>query len=557
MITSDDLRSLPLFAGLPAERLAHVCARAADIDLEPGEYLAQEGETPYFFVILDGTLEITKRFGTLERVLGSRERGDTFGEVPLVLGAPTFANARARTRARVMRLDGVVFGELVRESAALSGLVMESIARRVRDLERVTTEVAPEDAVIVGRRYDPACHDVRDFLARNQVRFEWFEPDDARLHEVVPEAPALIDRCPIVRTGTGEILVQPTLRALACAIGLPVDPQHDTYDLVIAGGGPAGLAAAVYGASEGLRTLMVEREAPGGQAGTSSRIENYLGFPAGLSGSDLGERALRQAQRLGAEIVVTRVVAAVEPGSEQHVVRLDGNAPIAARAVVLANGVTWRRPPVDGIDALIGRGVYYGAARTEAMETRGKDVYLLGGGNSAGQAALFFSEYARSVTLIVRNRSLDQTMSRYLVERIEHRPDVFRACTQCEVVAVEGTDRLRAIVVRARDGTETRRETDLLFVFIGADPETGWLPGAVLRDGDGYVLTGPDAQHDERARWPLERDPFLLETSVPRIFAAGDVRHGSVKRVAAAVGEGSMAIAFVHHAIPSPEPEPA
>ncbi|HEX3468761.1 MAG TPA: FAD-dependent oxidoreductase [Candidatus Elarobacter sp.] len=554
MITAEELRSLPLFAALSSERLTSVSARAADMDLQPGEYLVHEGESPGFFVILDGTVEVTKRFGTLERVLGTRTRGDMFGEVPLILGAATFANARAATRARVMRLDGVTFNELVRESPRVSAAVMESIALRIGDLERVTTEGPSQDAVIVGRRYDPACHDVRDFLARNQVRFDWFEPDDERLHERIPDAPALIDRCPLVRTASGQLLVQPTPRELACAIGLPVDPEHTDYDLVIAGGGPAGLAAAVYGASEGLRTLMVEREAPGGQAGTSSRIENYLGFPGGLSGSDLGERALLQAQRLGAEMVVTRNVIAIEPDGARHTVRLDGNDAVGARAVLLANGVTWRRPPVEGIDALIGRGVYYGAARTEAIGTRGKDVYLLGGGNSAGQAALYFSDYARSVTLIVRSRSLDRTMSRYLVERIERRPDVFRVIEHGEVVAVEGADHLRAIVVRARDGAETRYATDSLFVFIGADPETGWLPDTILRDPDGYVLTGPELRRDERARWPLERDPFLLETSVPGIFAAGDVRHGSVKRVAAAVGEGSMAIAFVHQALPAPDP---
>ncbi len=554
MITAEELRAIPLFAGFAGDRLAYVSERAADIPLDAGEYLAQEGESASFFVIVDGTLEITKRFGTLERVLGVRGPGDTFGEVPLVLGAPILANARAATRARVMRLDAVTFGELVRESPVVSSVVMHAIARRVRDLEHATTEMPPADAVIVGRRYDPACHDVRDFMARNQVRFDWYEPGDARLHDVVPEAPPLIDRCPLVRTASGELLVQPRRRELACAVGLPVDPKRGDYDLIITGGGPAGLAAAVYGASEGLRTLMVEREAPGGQAGTSSRIENYLGFPAGLSGSDLGERALRQAQRLGAEIVVTRSVIAVEPGVGSHAVRLDGDDVITAQAIVLANGVTWRHPPVDGIESLIGRGVYYGAARTEAIATRGKDVYLLGGGNSAGQAALFFSEYARTVTLIVRNRSLEQTMSRYLVERIEHRPDVFHVRTRSEVVAVEGSDRLEAIRVRARDGEETRLETDLLFVFIGADPETGWMPPEILRDGDGYVLTGPEAQQDERARWPLPRGPFLLETSVPGIFAAGDVRHGSIKRVAAAVGEGSMAIAFVHRAIASPAP---
>jgi thioredoxin reductase (NADPH) len=556
MITPELLRSLPLFAGLSAERLARVAERAADILLDEGDYVIHEGEIPSFFVVLDGRLEITKRSGTLERVLAVRDPGDTFGEVPLLLGSATFANARAAQRTRVMRLDGVGFRELLRESAALLEAVTDAFAKRVRELERETVEHPPAEVTIVGRRWDTACHDIRDFLARNQVAFAWLDPDDPRLREQVPEAAAHLDRCPLVRTGDGTLLVEPTARELARALGLRVEPRSGAYDLVIAGGGPAGLAAAVYGASEGLTTLMIEREAPGGQAGTSSRIENYLGFPAGLSGDELGDRALQQAQRLGAEIVVTRNVMGIEPDGDVHVVRVDGGAEVRARAVVLATGVTWRHLPIEGIESLIGRGVYYGAARTEAVTARGKDVFLIGGGNSAGQAAVFFAAYARCVTLVIRGKSLDQSMSRYLIEQLEHRRDAVRVIAQSEVVAVEGGDRLRAIVVRAKDGTETRHETGALFVFIGANAETGWLPDAIARDADGYVLTGREAAADPRTRWPLERDPFLLETSVPRIFAAGDVRHDSVKRVAAAVGEGSMAIAFVHQAL-ARESEPA
>jgi thioredoxin reductase (NADPH) len=342
------------------------------------------------------------------------------------------------------------------------------------------------------------------------------------------------------------VLVAPTLRELACALDLRVDPSSDAYDVVIVGGGPAGLAAAVYGSSEGLRTLMIEREAPGGQAGTSSRIENYLGFPAGLSGADLGARALEQATRLGAEIVVTRSAEAIEPSAGEHVVVLDEGSRVRARAVVLALGVTWRTLPIDGIERFTGRGVYYGAARAEAPTTRGKDAYLIGGGNSAGQAALFFSEYARTVTIVCRGPALSRSMSAYLVEQLARKPTVrLEMCS--EIVAVEGDDHLRAIVVRGPDG-ESRRETDAVFVFIGGDPRTEWLPPEILCDEQRYVVTGRDLAHDPR--WPLERDPFLLETSVPRIFAAGDARHASIKRVAAAVGEGSMAIAFVHQVLP-------
>ncbi|MEA2720989.1 MAG: thioredoxin reductase [Candidatus Eremiobacteraeota bacterium] len=556
MITPELLATIPLFAPLPPGRLAHVAERAADITLEPGEYLVHEGETPSFFVVIDGRLEVTKRVGSVERVLGTREPGETLGEVPLILGSATFANGRAAVRSRVMRLDNVMFRELLHESPALSAAVTKAISLRVGDMERVTTESPAADVTIVGRRWDLACHDVRDFLARNQITFEWIDPDDPKLHERVPEAKEHIDNCPLVRTNDGTLLVAPTRRELACAIGLRVDPEREAYDLVVAGGGPAGLAAAVYGASEGLATLMVEREAPGGQAGTSSRIENYLGFPAGLSGGDLGNRALRQATRLGAEIVVTRNVTTIEPEGEEFVVRLDGGDGVRARSVVIACGVTWRNLPIDGIESLIGRGVYYGAARTEAVATRGKDVYLVGGGNSAGQAAVFFSSYARSVNIVIRGKSLEHTMSRYLIEQLEHKRDVVHVVPESEVVGLEGEDHLRAIVLRHKDGAEERRETDALFVFIGADAETGWLPPEIVRDPDGFVLTGREARRDPRTAWPLQRDPYLLETSVPRVFAAGDVRHGSIKRVAAAVGEGSMAIAFVHQAL-APEPEHA
>jgi thioredoxin reductase (NADPH) len=549
MITAELLETIPLFASLSSQRRALVAELAADIALEPGEYVLHEGEMPSFFIVVDGLLEITKRVGAVERVLGTRGPGEYFGEVPLVLGTPAFANARAAPPSRVMRLDKVTFHELLAESPPLSHAVAQSMALRVGDMHSLAEQSGTADVTIVGRRWDAACHDLRDFLARNQVTFDWLEPADPALAQRVPEALPFVDVCPLVRVNAGtELLVQPSLREVACAIGLRVDPERDVYDVVIAGGGPAGLAAAVYGASEGLATLMVEREAPGGQAGTSSRIENYLGFPAGLSGGDLGNRALQQAQRLGAEIVVTRNVSGIDSGDGHHVVHLDDNGTLRARAVVIATGVNWRELPIEGIERFTGRGVYYGAARTEALATRGKDVFLIGGGNSAGQAAVYFADYARSVTLVIRGGSLEHTMSRYLVDQLEHKHDV-RVLTNSEVVALEGDDHLRAITIRAKDGTVTRHETDALFVFIGADAETGWLPDAIIRDDEGYVLTGLEAARDPRAHWPLGRDPFLLETSVPRIFAAGDVRHGSVKRVAAAVGEGSMAIAFVHQAL--------
>jgi len=333
--------------------------------------------------------------------------------------------------------------------------------------------------------------------------------------------------------------VQPSTRELAEAVGLQTVPSTQDYDAIVIGGGPGGLAAAVYGASEGLRTLLIEREAPGGQAGTSSRIENYLGFPTGVSGDDLADRALHQAKRLGAEVLVTRSVSSIDARSKT--VTLDGGVTLATRTIVLATGVTWRTLAIPGIERLTGVGVYYGAARSEALNTIGKDVFLIGGGNSAGQAAMFFSGYARSVTILIRGADLAASMSDYLIRQLATRANV-TVEARSEVVGLRGERHLEAIDVADRAaGATTVRATDALFIFIGADAETDWLPPEIARDERGYILTGPDA-----TPWTLERDPYLLETTVPGIFAVGDVRHASVKRVASAVGEGSMAIAFAH-----------
>ncbi|HKX08423.1 MAG TPA: FAD-dependent oxidoreductase, partial [Stellaceae bacterium] len=314
------------------------------------------------------------------------------------------------------------------------------------------------------------------------------------------------------------------------------------YDTVVIGGGPAGLAAAVYGASEGLRTVVVEREAPGGQAGTSSRIENYLGFPSGVSGDELASRALQQAKRLGAEILVTRSVMRIDVATRQ--VFLDGDEVVQGRTLILATGVTWRRLAIEGLDKFIGKGVYYGASRSEVSATQGLDIHLIGAGNSAGQAAIYFASHARRVTLIVRGASLEDSMSHYLTEQIRGKSNI-AVELRSEVHAAHGDTHLTAIDIRDRAGNAvTRHECGGLFIFIGADAETGWLPADIARDKRGYVLTGDDVV--KARRWSSSRDPYLLETSVPGVFACGDVRLSPVKRVASAVGEGSMAIAFVH-----------
>jgi thioredoxin reductase (NADPH) len=347
---------------------------------------------------------------------------------------------------------------------------------------------------------------------------------------------------PVIRVVDGTCVARPQHRTVAELLKLETRPGATEYDTVIVGGGPAGLAAAVYGASEGLATIVIEREAPGGQAGASSRIENYLGFPSGVSGDELATRALQQARRLGAEILVTRSITRIDTSRRE--LHLDGGDLLRARTIVLACGVSWRHLAIEGFDRLVGRGISYGAARSEASNTHGLDIHIVGSGNSGGQAALFFANHARRVTILCRGDNLEKSMSRYLIDQLATRSNIdveFGA----EVAAVHGETSLQAIDLRdAASGAITRRDSGGLFVFIGADADTAWLPPEIALDGRGYVLTGPDLR--AAGGWELERDPYLLETSVPGIFACGDVRFSPVKRVAAAVGEGSMAIAFVH-----------
>jgi thioredoxin reductase (NADPH) len=366
-------------------------------------------------------------------------------------------------------------------------------------------------------------------------------PDSPDLAKQWPAGRPTDADCPVLRLADGALMIRPNARDLAGRLGLQIRSNLAEYDTVIIGGGPAGLAAAVYGASEGLRTLVVEREAPGGQAGTSSRIENYLGFPSGVSGDELASRALRQARRLGAEILVTRSVSRIDPATRQFF--LDGDERVSARTIVLATGVTWRRLVIDGFDRLIGKGIYYGASRSEAGAAHGLDLHLIGAGNSAGQAALFFANCARKVTLVVRGDSLEKSMSRYLIEQLRGKSNIAYRLNS-EIIGVRGDVHLAAVNILDRNTQENSfQDCGGLFVFIGADAETKWLPAEIARDDRGYIPTGDDAV--KSGRWSHNRDPYLLESSVPGIFACGDVRLSPVKRVASAVGEGSMAIAFV------------
>ncbi|HEV3240418.1 MAG TPA: FAD-dependent oxidoreductase [Casimicrobiaceae bacterium] len=550
MITADLLRGVPLLAPLPDAELETLAAHGADIRLRAGDWLIHEGEVPSFFVLLEGRVEVVKEFNGVARVLTTYMPGEYFGEVPLLLGAPAVAGLRALEATRVCGFEASDFRRLIASCSHLNGEIMKTMATRVGRLQAIASEEPAATATIIGHRFDLACHHVRDFLARNRIAFKWIDPTRPDLNPgVAPPQPG--DSYPVVVLADGTRLVTPSLRELAEKLGLQTKPASSMYDVAIIGAGPAGLAAAVYGASEGLCTILIEREAPGGQAGTSSRIENYLGFPTGVSGEELGLRALQQAQRFGAELVVARQVLGLDADSAlpTRTVQLDGGEKVSARSIILASGVSWRQLEAPGCDTFLGRGVYYGAARTEALNCRGQDVFLVGGGNSAGQAAMFFANYAQSVHLLVRGPSLAATMSRYLIDQLATKENI-RVRTEQRIMRVEGGDHLESVVIdNRRSGEISTEAAAAVFVFIGADAETAWLPGAVIRDKRGYVCTGRDVLDlvaTKQGNWPLQRDPFLLETSVPGLFAAGDVRHGSIKRVAAGVGEGSMAIAFVH-----------
>lgn len=400
---------------------------------------------------------------------------------------------------------------------------------------------------LIGQRWSAESNAMREFLARNQIPFRWLEAG------VDPAAQPLLDLAalpeaifPVVILENGEVLVTPSLQTVATAIGLrPTPGDTPVYDLIVIGAGPAGLAAAVYGASEGLRTVVIERFAGGGQAGMSSRIENYLGFPSGVSGDDLARRAMTQAQRFGAECRMATIADALEVVEGSVGVRLEDGSEIRGHSMIVATGVDYRRLDAPGIEQLTGRGVFYGAARSQSHTVMGEDIFIVGGANSAGQAAVYFSEIAKSVTMLHRGPNLTDSMSHYLVERIEQSTNI-SVRTRSEVVGASGDDHLESIEVRNADTGEIEHiPAHALFIFIGAIPPTKWLAGAVALDTRGFILTGPDLITEAPGAWPLERAPFMLETSVPGVFAAGDVRHGSGKRVATAVGEGSMAVMTV------------
>ena len=483
MIDVSDLGVIPLFSKTAADDLVRLVQSAADLRLGVGEYAVHEGDERALFVLLTGKIEVTKKIDGIERTIGWRAPGQIFGEVPIVFGTPFQGSYRAAEPSRVMRIEAAQFYTLAAASPETMTQVTALARERIGGLQGIATTPAKSRGTLVGHRSDSECRAIRTFLTRNQIKFDWLTPDASDFAARWRGSALEPSDLPALHCDDGTTLVRACTRDVAEHVGLQTCPRASDYDTVILGGGPAGLAAAVYGASEGLRTIVIEREAPGGQAETSSRIENYLGFPTGVSGDELSRR-------------------------------------------------------------LLGKGVYYGASKSEASATQGRDIHLIGAGNSAGQAAMFFANHARTVTLVVRGASLEASMSRYLIEQLRGKANI-QVALRTELQAVHGDDQLKALdLVDRTSGSVSRHDSGGVFVFIGADAETSWLPDDVARDARGYVLTGEAVV--KAGRWREERDPYLLETSVPGVFACGDVRSSPVKRVAAAVGEGSMAIAFIH-----------
>jgi len=544
MFTPEELRQAKIFACLDEAECARLAHTIADVRLEPGEWLFREGAPGAFYVLFEGSLRMVLD------VLGKQTEfpqyqlkpGEFLGELPLLVGTPTFGSLRAQTPCRIARLDKQQFFHLIRDSEEARSLILKTLGERLLLVQERTLSLPTARVLIFGRNKDEDCHNIRAFLSANRIPYEWVDRDSSpgRLPAGLSDDPD----CPGVSVDGQLFSEPPTTREIAEALQLQTRPNHDSYDVVIVGAGPAGMAAGVYGSSEGLRVLIVERCAAGGQAGTSSRIENYLGFPEGISGEDLTGRGFKQATRFGAEVALTRSVETIVPSSEGYVCEFDGGQSVSARAVVLATGVDWRRLQAKGEDRLLGRGIFYGAARQEATNVVGKKVFIVGGGNSAGQAAMFLASYAAEVRVLVRGAGLKLSMSQYLIDQIASKANI-KVLPHTQVVSVEGEDSLERIGVRVQAPHEAEKilgfEADALFVMIGAVASTSWLPDDLERDPRGYICTGRDLTN-----WKLDRHPFPLETSLPGVFAAGDVRHNSIKRVSSGVGEGSMAIAFIH-----------
>jgi thioredoxin reductase (NADPH) len=540
MITKKLLQRRNLFSSLPPNMVAGLAAKAADIRLAPGAWLAREGERLPFFVILNGSLELTKEIEGRAIHVSDYNTGDFFGEVNALFGIPALSSLRARTACRIAAFEPQQLQELIQSRTECGVIILESLRKGLEGGPQHAMGLPAVRVRIVGQQNDPSLTRALAFLKSNRIHYETVkETTSACVSNPDPRSLSpglLIDGVPVEHPWTE--------RSIADVYGLDTRPCRPHYDVVIIGGGPTGLAAAVYGASEGLKVLLIEQWAMGGQAGTSSRIENYLGFPTGISGADLSERAVRQAKRFGAELLLTRRVSSLERMSNRgYRISLDGEETITGKTIIIATGVRWRALDVAGIESLLGRGVFCGATGIEPSSLSGKRVFIVGGGNSAGQAAMSLANYARNVTLLVRGETLTTGMSQYLIDQLRTKANI-RVETNTDVHFAIGKRALRALCTSRNGIKSVARKADALYIMIGADADTHWLPGDLQRNEDGFIRTGRSVSAS--AYWDEDRRPFLLETSLPGIFCAGDARDGSIKRVSSAVGEGGMAIAFVH-----------
>jgi thioredoxin reductase (NADPH) len=543
VITSDILKAANLFAGLREDELTRLAQRAGDIRLEPAEWLIREGERQHFFVLLEGILLLKKDVMGRETDIAEFTAGDFFGEISLLFGIPSLSSLRAKSRCRVACFEAQQLQELIQGSSTAGSVILQTMKERLAGIDKYALDLPPARVHVIGSQYDTDCRDIRAFLGMNRIPYEWVDREDEpdRIPLCIPSNHL---GTAVVVDGASVVEQPPTVRRVAEALGISTCPTKESYDVVIIGGGPAGLAAAVYGASEGLAVLLIERKAAGGQAGISTRIENCFGFSNGISGDDLSQRALKQATRFGAEMVLAREVTRIDSiTGGSYCVDLDGGERVRTMTVVLATGVDWRVLKADGVERLVGKGVFYGAARADSFAVAGKDIFIVGGGNSAGQAAMFFANYARSITMLIRSEELSAGMSQYLVDQIAGKANI-KVETSTEVVSVAGEYSLRTLRTVGHGDEPIQRRADALYVMIGARSSTHWLPQELERDANGYIYAGRDVS--DFSGCPGGRVPFPLETNLPGVFCAGDVRHDSIKRVSSAVGEGSMVIAFVH-----------
>jgi len=551
---SDLRRGLPLtksrrekiFPKLTPVQISRIAMHGRIRSVQSGEVLLEQGDRSVpFFVVITGEVEILRPLGDRETLVTVHGPGEFTGEVNMLSGRRSLVRARVTKPGKVIELDHQQMLGLVQTDAELSGILMRAFILRRGEL--IAAGVG--DIVLVGSTYSAGTLRIREFLMRNGHPYSYIDLErDPDVQNLLDSFQVSASEIPVLICRGQIVLRNPSNQEIADCLGFneSIDQTH-VRDLIIIGAGPSGLAAAVYGASEGLDVLMLETSSPGGQAGSSSRIENYLGFPTGISGQELAARAFNQAQKFGAHMLVARA-ARLSCDRKPYVVELENGTRISTRTVLIATGAQYRKLPLENLSRFEGAGVYYGATFVEAQLCGGEEVIVVGGGNSAGQAAVFLAQTAKRVYMLVRSNSLAASMSRYLIRRIENSPTIILRL-QTEIVAVEGKDHLESVYWRnSQTGQTEKHEISHLFIMTGADPNTRWLNGCIALDDKGFIKTGPDLSPDNlsAAGWPLIRQPYLLETSLPGVFAVGDVRDGSIKRVASAVGEGSTGISFVH-----------